>query len=402
MIQSLRNAHFIDAARIERFSFALLALTVTTVLVLIVTASGGVDFLGRPLGTDFSNVWSAGRMTLAGEAAAAYDPALHYAEQQEIFNEAVPFYGWHYPPFFLIAAAALATLPYTTAWIAWMAATLPAYVLAISKIVSGRTAIVATLGFPAVTVNFLHGQNGFLTAALFGGALCVINRRAVLAGVLIGLLAYKPQFGVMIPIALVAGGYWRTIMAAALTVLALCGLSTLLFGFEIWSAFLESRHFTKSVVLETGGTGWEKIQSLFSAVRMWGGSIALAYAMQAALAVFLAVSLFRLWRSSADHDVKAAGLAAASLLATPYCLDYDLMALAPGLAFLTAAGLRRGFPPFERAALAFVWIAPLAARQVAEATLVPLGFLAMATLYGLALRRAFGKRKAPDREPAFA
>ena len=54
-------------------------------------------------------------------------------------------------------------------------------------------------------VNVGHGQNGFLTAALLGGALHWLDRRPWLAGVLIGCLAYKPQFGVLIPVALLAG-----------------------------------------------------------------------------------------------------------------------------------------------------------------------------------------------------
>ena len=44
-------------------------------------------------------------------------------------------------------------------------------------------------------VNIGHGHNGFLTAALIGSALVVLDRRPVLAGVLFGLIAYKPQFG---------------------------------------------------------------------------------------------------------------------------------------------------------------------------------------------------------------
>jgi hypothetical protein len=52
--------------------------------------------------------------------------------------------------------------------------------------------------FPAVFVNIGHGQNGFLTAALLGSALLSLDRRPWLAGALIGLLAYKPQFGVLI------------------------------------------------------------------------------------------------------------------------------------------------------------------------------------------------------------
>ena len=127
--------------------------------------------------------------------------------------------------------------------------------------------------FPAVFVNIGHGQNGFLTAALLGGALHLLDRRPWLAGVLIGLLAYKPQFGVLIPIALLAGGRWSTIGAAVATVAALLAFSFVTLGGGVWHAFADSMTFTQTVVLEQGGTGWEKIQSVFSAVRMWGAGV---------------------------------------------------------------------------------------------------------------------------------
>jgi hypothetical protein len=104
-----------------------------------------------------------------------------------------------------------------------------------------------------------------------------------LAGVLIGLLAYKPQFGVLIPIALLAGGRWRTMGAAAATVAALAAVSFALLGSGIWHAFADSMNFTQTVVLEQGGTGWQKIQSIFSGVRAWGASVPVAYAAQATL-----------------------------------------------------------------------------------------------------------------------
>ena len=74
---------------------------------------------------------------------------------------------------------------------------------------------------------------------------------------------------------------------------------------------------TRTVVLEQGGTGWEKIQSLFSAIRMWGGSIATAYSAQAVLGLVLVTTLVWLWRSPARFELKAAALVIASLLVTP-------------------------------------------------------------------------------------
>ena len=87
-------------------------------------------------------------------------------------------------------------------------------------------------------------------------------------------------------------------------------------------------------MLEAGATGWEKIQSIFSAVRNLGGPIAARLRRAGALVLALAVSLVWLWRSRAAYELKAAALALACLLATPYVLDYDLMVLAIAIAFL--------------------------------------------------------------------
>ncbi len=168
------------------------------------------------------------------------------------------------------------------------------------------------LAFPATFVNLGHGQNGFLTASLLGGALLLLDRRPLVAGVLIGLLAYKPQFGVMIPLVLLATARWRVIGAAIATVLAACAVTTRAVRREGLDRFRRVRpKFTRVVVLEAGDTGWEKIQSIFSAVRMWGGSVDAAYAAQAALALAVAVSLVWLWRSRAADELKAAALACA-------------------------------------------------------------------------------------------
>jgi hypothetical protein len=244
------------------------------------------------------------------------------------------------------------------------------------------------IGFPAVFVNLGHGHNGFLTAALFGMALLQLDRTPVLAGVLFGCIAYKPQFGILVPIVLAASGRWRAFAAAAATVAVLTVVVTVVFGLDIWSAFLASTRFTRSVVLEQGETGWHKIQSVFSAVRMWGGGIPVAYAVQGAVTLAVATALAWLWRSRTAFALKAAALAIGTILATPYSLDYDLMLLAPAIAFLAADGMQRGFRPWEKTLLAALWLVPIITRPVAQTTFVPLAVVLMLTIFVRLLQRA--------------
>jgi alpha-1,2-mannosyltransferase len=248
--------------------------------------------------------------------------------------------------------------------------------------------LLLALAFPAVLINVGHGQNGFLTAALLCGALVSLDRRPLVAGILFGLLAYKPQFGLMIPIALAAGGYWRTIGAAAITVALLTLAATLAFGVQVWHAFFVGAEFTRTVVLEQGDTGWHKIQSIFSWARMWGAPVPLAYGIQFVATLAFAVATAWLWRGKAPLPLKAAALCIAAILATPYTLDYDMMVLAPAIAFLAADGFARGFGPWQKSALAALWLVPLLARSFAQATLIPLGVPVMLALFVFTLRRA--------------
>ena len=391
--QGLRSGEWLTRPRMRNYSLILLAFYVVAAVVWIGLSDGLIDRNGKPIGTDFSNVYAAGHLASQGHAPDAYDPPLQHEAEKAVFGRDVPFYGWHYPPFFLAVAFVVAALPYALGLSLWLAASFAAYLATMRAILPRPETWLVASAFPAAFVNAGHGQNGFLTTALLGGALHLLTRRPWLAGVLIGLLAYKPQFGVLIPVALLAGGHWRTIGAAALTVAALVVLSYLTLGSSIWHAFAASTTFTQTVVLEAGNTGWEKIQSIFSAVRMWGGGVPLAYSAQATLGVTLAATLAWLWRSDAAFELKAAALATSSLLATPYVLDYDLVVVGLAIAYLARLGLARGFRGFEISLLTAAWLVPLLSRGIAKATDIPLGLFVLLLLYAAIIHHALEDRK---------
>ena len=119
--EAIRSGRWLTAERLRVYVLLLTAASLFGVVFLWLSGSGLLDSAGRPIGTDFSNPYSAGVMAQRGEAAAAYDYATHYREQQAIFAatlddpDGLPFYGWHYPPVFFLAAVALAALPYIPA-----------------------------------------------------------------------------------------------------------------------------------------------------------------------------------------------------------------------------------------------------------------------------------------------
>src|SRR6516225_1108843 len=224
--QAFRTGRRLTPARARTYSLLLLAFYALAMVGWIAASNGLIDRNGKPIGTDFSNVYAAGTLTWQGRPAEAYEPALQHAAEKAIFDgREVPFFGWHYPPFFFAIAFLVAAVPYAWGLALWLVASCAAYLAFIRAILPRSETLLAASAFPAVFVNIGHGQNGFLTAALLGGALQLLDRRPYLAGVLIGLLTYKPQFGVLIPIALVAGTRWRTIGAAAITTACLLAFS---------------------------------------------------------------------------------------------------------------------------------------------------------------------------------
>ncbi len=391
--QGLRSGDWLTDARMRGYSLILLAICTLALVGWIAASDGLIDRNSKPIGTDFSNVYAAGTLIWQGRPAEAYEPARQHAAEKAVFGgREVPFYGWLYPPFFFVVAFLVASLPYAWGLAIWLAASFAAYLAAMRAIVPRPETLLIAAAFPAVFINIGHGQNGFLTAALLGGALHWLDRRPWLAGVLIGLLAYKPQFGVLIPVALLAGGRWNTIGAAAATVAALVAVSFVTLGGGVWHAFADSMTFTQTVVLEPGGIGWEKIQSAFSAMRMWGAGVRSAYAIQIALALILAASLAWLWQSNALFELKASALATASLLATPYVLDYDLVVLAVAIVFFVRHGMNRGFHDYEISLLAAAWVMPLLSRAIAGVTGIPLGLLVLLALYVFIVQRAVRDR----------
>jgi hypothetical protein len=308
------------------------------------------DGLGIP--TDFVNVWAAGRLVLEGHPAQAWDWDIQRKIELALLRQEFPgYFAWHYPPPFLFIASLLAQLPYAAAFIGWVSASFVPYIVMMRAIVGRNFGWMLGIAFPMVFNNTLVGQNGFLTAALIGATLYLIPVRPILAGVCLGLLSYKPQYGLLFPIVLIAASQWRVFFSAAATALGLAFVSWLAFGTESWQAFFHWMPMFSQAFLTEGKATWWKLQSLFSLVRYFGGPEPLAWAFQWALTASVAVVLALMWRSRIPYTLKAAALAVGALLTTPYLFMYDMMVLAVSVAFLVRIGLREGFRRYELPAL---------------------------------------------------
>ena len=352
------------------------------------------DENGLGIPTDFVNVWSAGRLVLDGHPALAYDWDIQKQVQVAVLGRSYEGnFAWHYPPPFLFVAALLAHFPYAVAFIGWAAISLMPYLAVMRAIVGRSFGLLLAVAFPVVLTNTLVGQNGFLTASLIGGALYLMPMRPVLSGICLGLLSYKPQYGLLFPLVLIAASQWTVFFTAGAVAVATALVSWLAFGTESWQALFHWMPMFSQAFLTEGRAPWGKMQSIFALVRYFGGAEQLAWVLQWILSGAVAVLLALMWRSRVSYPLKAAALAAGTLLITPYLFLYDLMVLAIAVAFLVRIGLRRGFQRYELPALGLV----AALLMFYPLVGAPTGFAATLIVSGL-----IGHRAGPwwRREPA--
>jgi hypothetical protein len=393
ILEKTKSGDWLDAERLRGYCLILLALTLAALVAIVALSKDRLMPNDNPVGADFAQVWVAGVEANQGHPEAPFDVKKHIAAQKAEFGPKTAVYGWHYPPYFLAPAALLANLPYFGALALWQILTFALYLGIIAFIARRSTGAVrmwllAAVAFPAVLVNLGHGQNGFLTAALLTAGLLALERRPVLAGVLLALLAYKPQFAVVLPIALLVEFRWRTMLAGGATLAAMTLGTLAWFGADSWRAFFANLEFTRVEVIEQGAAGFEKIQSVFAAVRLLGAGVPLAYAVQTSVTLATLAALLWVWRSKGDMRVKIAATLIATQLTTPYCLDYDMMVFGPALALLVAHGLDRGFGAWEKSILALGFVTPLIARPLAFGLGMPIGAPATILLFACAVRAA--------------
>ena len=384
---ALGDGAWLDDERARAYARLLLAVTLIAAVGWIALSPGGVDREGKPIGTDFIGFYAASRLALDGHPEFAYDVGSHWAAQKALFGPNLGYTAFFYPPPALLISLPLALLPYFLSLGAWLAATGLAFYRVLRGYFPGLDPV-AFLAFPAVFVNAAHGQNGFLSAALIGGGLMAMDSSPALAGVLLGAMVFKPHLALAIPFALLFAHRWTTLIAAAATAASFCLASLVVFGRATWEAFFAAAPLARAA-LERNLVGDEKMQSVFAAVRLLHGPVALAWAAQVAAAFCAAGLLWRLERRAYRAPAEAAAIVCAGLLASPFLLDYDLTLIAIPLAWLLGEARRTGYLPFEKTIMALAFVLPVISRTLAGAAGLPLAPLVIAAVFALVARRAF-------------
>lgn len=369
--------------------------------------SGGLfDEAGYPVGGDFVNIWSAGRIALEGKAYDLFHVEQFHQDQERLFGRPLPPFNWSYPPHLVPWLLPFGLPDYVPSFILWSAATFAAFAAAILVGRPRRWAILPmVLLAPGSFVNLMAGQNGFLTGALLIGGLRLIERNPVWAGVLFGFLTIKPQLGLLVPVALLACGAWRAILSACATTVILVVASIVLFGTAPWHSYIAETMPYQRDILETGtGLFTEMMPTPFMAARLTGLGTAAGYVLNGITALISILIVAWAYRHAAvGRDLRVAIFATATFLTSPYAFNYDMTILSAGLigllAYQSAERLRHG----ELLAIVAAWVLPIALLSGTSmiGVYLPVGpFVLAAMLAFLALRaRTYTGQLAMNSDP---
>lgn len=287
---------------------------------------------GQVVGRDAYVFWAAARLAVEGRLAEVYD---HAAFQQAVMAMLGPGTGLHafpYPPLALALIAPFGWLPYPLVLGLWSVGGVAAFVAVVAAPDFRRLPVLLALAAPLTLANVVLGQNGLLAAALMIGGLRLAPRAPVIAGVMIGLLVFKPMLGLFLPLALLLDRRWRVIVAAGGTVVLLGLVSFVLFGPDVWRDYLGDSVPFQRGLLETG-SGLAQMMKLtgFMAARSLGFDIAASYRVQAVFSLlgFILVTI-GLWRRRGGRGFDGRDMLIVALgtaVAVPYLHFYDLTAI---------------------------------------------------------------------------
>ncbi|GLH80826.1 hypothetical protein SSBR45G_57350 [Bradyrhizobium sp. SSBR45G] len=297
----------------------------------------------QPAFGDFSGLWSFGKFA-ALSGAGIYDP-FALADYQQRLDPALGGGGfpYPYPPTFLLALIPLGQMALPVAYVCWISVTFAAYVIATLGRDWRSLSGLALLAAPTTLINAITGQNGFLSAALLIGGLRLLASHPMTAGALLGLLAYKPQFVLLMPVVLLASRNWRAIFSAIATTGIVAAITSAAIDESIWLQWI-ARFSDYQALLRANQSSLDHMMPTWMAgVHAIGSPPWVGYGIQLAVSFAVAVLIWRASRRGID-DRTIALVAIGSIVATPYAMIYDMPMVAAGIAIHWKARIDAGAP----------------------------------------------------------
>jgi len=351
---------------------------------------------GKAAGGDFVVYWWAAHLVRDGAFSVLYD-FTRFQESVKGVTGPESLFSWFYPPTFLLFILPFSVLPYSVSLVSWILITFVAYRQVVVRIAQHHATTWLLLAFPATLLNIGYGQNGFLSAALLGGGLLLLEDHPYVAGVFLGLFTYKPQLAVLVPVALIFGRAWKAALAFALSVGSLILLSCAIFGLNSWIGFWNNLSVAGQIVRQ-GFHGqiqnWHNMISIFSSARLLRLDLVMAQAVQVVVMCGALLSVLWVWAKKSPLYIRGSTLAICALLFSPYALEYDLALLALPIAWMGWHGYMKGWLYGEKIMLIVAWFMPLLSKWILQFSNIQLIPVFMITLLAIILRRA-AKEMAP-------
>ncbi len=387
-LSQIRDADWLDARRMRVYAlFVLVLLGILPIIARFAAGHGLIDKSSVPFGGDYISFYAASKLALSGHAADAWHPAIHKAAENAVFdNRLHDYWAFFYPPAYMVICVPLGLLSYGWSVLIAMSATtmamlkwLHVWLRQMRPDASGLW--LPLIAFPGVWMNIACGQNAALTTALMAGGCLLLQRAPVISGLVFGLLVIKPQLALAIPFILAADGRWRTFFATAFSAVTLSAIAFFVVGQTGYAAFFANSHLAREA-LEKGLVDTSAIQSAFAGLKLLGLPNGLAYAGHALVALaVLGWSVHIIRRYRPDAVALGALLASATLLLSPFLLNYDLMMIALPLGWLVMQGARQGFRPWEKMLCIGLYLLPFLTRGLTDMIHVPVGVLMTGALF---------------------
>lgn len=322
---------------------------------------GLVNGNGNVVGEDFAQIWLGGRLALEGRIHDVFVPELFRAAARAEFAAPHVPAIFSYPPTTLLPAAALALAPYPVALGLWSLLQVGLFTTALLLATRGflptRLAVLLAVTSPALALTLPWGQFGSIIAALMTMGVLLLDRRPVLAGVLLGLMAVKPQFGIFVPVALLAGQHWRAFGAASLTVVGMGLLTLPAFGFGAWADFLQATLPAQVAITSDPSSYLPIAHSVRDRLLIAGLDSTAARIVQAVLGCLALAAVAIAFGRRMPPAQRLLVLAAGTVATLPYVAIYDQAVVAIAALAVVAADPR--LDRSVRAVLLLLWVSPV-------------------------------------------
>jgi alpha-1,2-mannosyltransferase len=327
-----------------------------------------VNFPRHPgVGQDWMVFHAAARAYLDGNLPLLYDAdrltASLGAAYADWLAEPLGFHAWVYPPPFLLLLIPFGLIPFGISYPLFILATFGGLLFAVRQISGdGYRPWLHNLSLllaPATAYAVGTGQNTFMTAALLVGGFGIVPSQPVVAGVLLGFLTYKPQFWLLVPVALAASRQWRALAIAIVTGGSLALLSLAVLGMEPWRVWFEwiggiAPDYHKWLTLcRVQG------ESIYTNLIALGATHDVANMGQAVVALLAMGSVWWCYRRSAPTDLQLIVLLSATVLAAPHIANYDAVLLVIAATLLLVRALDEGVRRGELVVPMLVWMIQL-------------------------------------------